>query len=334
MTKLSKSYFLFIFLYTAACEEDGLKPSNPAPEISIAQVKHDARAVVEIYFLPPSKCFDWLQEDIERLLGALNVSIDAAPVEQIGQYETKKISALFRQYCEVGKSPQKPNLVASISLLSALKGWNERKLMKSTLLTSLQARARAYQKFTELVDVTGHSQNGAEIKLQVSDYRKLTGLMAKLAHPNRFVRVFPAISKAFLNEDFNTEAFLTWFQKRLATDPHTGLLTFSEELIWYELDPSRYLELKDLLSTSNDTNKSLAKTVYHASNNFVLRGKAPNEYSLRDVVKTMLKQKSQSKLNDKNVHELITLLKAHRKQDSSGTYFIDLTQIKRNLSRK
>ena len=136
------------------------------------------------------------------------------------------------------------------------------------------------------------------------------------------------------SEIFATNSFQTWFQKRLGTDPHTGLLTFSEDLIWYELDPGRYLGLKDLLSTSHQSNKSLAETVHHASNSFVLRGKAPNEYSLRDVVKTILAHKSKAKLDDKSAKDLIALLNAHHRQDSSGTYFIDLTQIQHKLSRK
>ncbi|MBJ81216.1 MAG: hypothetical protein CMH60_07870 [Myxococcales bacterium] len=336
MTKLFTSYLICGCICITACNENK-QPASSLPIVpSSAQLKNKAAGFVQTFFSSESaeRCFEWEAKDVKQLSLILNNSIDTAPPEQKNQYKGKNISALFREYCEIGNSAQKPNIVASISLLSALKGWSERKLMKSTLLTSLQARARAYQKFAEMVEIAGHSQNSSAIKLQVSDYRKLTRLMAKLAHANRFVRVFPAISKAFLRDDFNTDAFLTWFQKRTTTDPHTGLLTFSEELIWYELDPSRYLGLKDLLSTSNDTNKSLAETVYHASNNFVLRGKAPNEYSLRDAVKTILARKGKAKLDDKSAKELIALLNAHRKQDSSGTYFIDLTQIQDKLSRK
>jgi hypothetical protein len=165
----------------------------------------------------------------------------------------------------------------------------------------------------------------------MDDYASMTLLLARLSEANRFVRVFPGLIKLFAKKHpskpggfFDVETFKEWFEKRLSADPHTGLFNFSEDLIWYESDPLRYLGLKDLLNTTPESNSNLAEIIHHASNAFVLR----------DAVKTILKQKGQPKLDDKSAQELIALLKAHREQDSSGTYFIDLNQIQHKLSRK
>jgi hypothetical protein len=343
MRKLSIAIYLFVFSLLMTCNNTNVGSTQRVKSPTRTNSRDEIKRILDQFFSPTkgAKCFVWSDPEINAFLLVLQQPSGGIVANQAIPAKTKELESVLAEYCQIGHAPQKPNEPGSISLKNASKTWQMRKVMKSHLLTSLRARVLAYQKFTTLIQFNSPADADALPALSMDDYASMTLLLARLSEANRFVRVFPGLIKLFAKKHpskpdgfFDVETFKEWFEKRLSADPHTGLFNFSEDLIWYESDPLRYLGLKDLLNTTPESNSNLAEIIHHASNAFVLRGRAPNEYSLRDAVKTILKQKGQPKLDDKSTQELIALLKTHREQDSSGTYFIDLTQIQHKLSRK
>ena len=295
-------WFLVVACRPTSVQAPAQNPGNIQPALSIqtqenniARLEESFRAIVNVHLGPESKpaCQNWSGEEQDSFIKNLIQSEKNTDFNEGTSVLRDNLAKTLAEACAIAPLTQSPMQPSIIIIKAIYENWVQRQEPKATLLTSLRAKIPAMTKIRTLLAIDGETKDKALVQISLENFMLLSKFIAILAQADKFVRLFPNLLKLFKqkhpnvpSQQFEFQGFEKWIKKRLSADPNTKLLDFSEDLLVYETDPATYLNMTDLISTSDEIIADLAKLVYQASNAFVLRGHAPNEYSLRNVVKT------------------------------------------------